>query len=143
MAKNGVTLAISIMLTILVMICSSIDTFHETISKQVWTSTTSYYIIVGRTSYSLDRCVNQCMRRYKNNNKSKKECILECIKRKCRQLYPNDEKKQLECIEYTVAIYNKKILRNPIDVGKTPKESRKPRNQIQSSKSRRKNIKKK
>ncbi|MED6127365.1 hypothetical protein PIB30_087460, partial [Stylosanthes scabra] len=83
--KNGATLAISIMLTILVIICSSID------NKKVWS--TSYYYITYNEHQSLEYCAYQCMRQYKNNAKKKEECILECIKRRCSRLYPNDEEK--------------------------------------------------
>ncbi|MED6150228.1 hypothetical protein PIB30_070370 [Stylosanthes scabra] len=132
MAKNGATLAISIMLTILLRICSSIDKFDETISEEVWS--TSYYYITASKS-SLDYCVDECIRRYKNNTKKQKECVLECITRRCSQLYSNDEQKRLQCIESFVAHYNKKCFEtNPMTLSETPTKKIKPRHKVAKSK---------
>ncbi|MED6188931.1 hypothetical protein PIB30_090710 [Stylosanthes scabra] len=132
MGKNGATVAISIMLTILVMICSSIDNFDETISEEVWS--TSYYYITAYQS-SLDYCVDECIRRNKNNTKKQKECVLKCITRRCSQLYSNDEQKQLQCNEGFVAHYNKKYFENnPMTLSEIPTKKIKPRHKIPKSK---------
>ncbi|MED6119691.1 hypothetical protein PIB30_013807 [Stylosanthes scabra] len=139
MAKNGATLAISIMLTILVRICSSIDKFDETISEEVW-STSYYYITANRSP--LDYCVDECLRRYRNNTKKQKECVLECITRRCNQLYPNDEQKRLQCYEHFVAHYNKKHFeKNSMTLSKTPTKKIKPRHKVPKSKSAKKKHK--
>ncbi|XP_057740371.1 uncharacterized protein LOC130957535 isoform X2 [Arachis stenosperma] len=110
MAKNSAALAIA-MLMILVITCSgAIDEFHETIPEEIWT--TSYYIASG----SLEYCAKECTIRYKNNLKMKKECVKNCIIRKCSQLFPTDETKQIECTVRLVAQYNKKFfVRDPMD----------------------------
>ncbi|XLR54146.1 hypothetical protein HN51_022432 [Arachis hypogaea] len=109
MAKNSAALAIA-MLMILVITCSgAIDEFHhETIPEEVWT--TSYYIASG----SLEYCAKECTIRYKNNLKMKKECVKNCIIRKCSQLFPTDKTKRIECTVRLVAQYNKKFL-DPMD----------------------------
>ncbi|MED6151349.1 hypothetical protein PIB30_081660, partial [Stylosanthes scabra] len=110
---------ISIMLTILVMICSSIDTkFHETNNSKNILTNVSYYI---PSLFSLEYCVNQCVIRNKNHTKKIHECVLECITRKCKLTYPNDEKKQLECTEDIVAYYNRRVFHNkPIKFQRSP-----------------------
>ncbi|MED6110269.1 hypothetical protein PIB30_041380 [Stylosanthes scabra] len=97
--KNGVTLTISVLMS-LAILCSAIDQFYETtIPEDTWTA--SYFI--GGSNSQLDVCVSQC----KHSSPSfKKSCIIVCIERECKKLHPNDEKQRRECIDRLKAEYN-------------------------------------